>query len=576
MSEMTISLTMIVKNEASRLAACLESAQGFVDEIVIVDTGSTDNTMQVARQYTDKVFSYAWQHDFSAARNYALSQASGDWILYLDADEKLVCADCTLKDLIVKDKNIEAYMLPLEHPINESTGEFNNFLVLRLFKNNNEYYFTGRIHEQVVVKNRQVVGVAEGVKIKHALLSPKERNLKKGRNLRFLKAEIKDEPENPFLCYYLGVEWLGLGKPKLALPLLEKAYSKLTDDFIMFKSAALRYLLTCLNLLQEFERVICLGQEAALHYVNYADVYYLTGCALEEKAEYKIALKWFHKAIESGTPAVTFSHLQGTEGFLAYYHLGFCYEKLNQKQQAEQCYEQALRENNQYHYPSCSLFMVKMARCGCSGVLQYFEDKNYFANYKVALTVADLFYQMGSPGYAKRCLLMAKGLNPPAWEYMYYLGKYHILSGEIGPGLEYLKQLPVDSAFYVDSKIYFMLGLILQGNYAAVRAQSLELWQHKELRIIARFFNSLSHWLPKGLPPYINFEQLETKTFYLKLLNICHRYLPDFPKEKDIFQQRLLTMLQDILLVLPGGRRLMDDYYAERINEISKYVSYRF
>ena len=83
----TLALCMIVKDEEAHLGCCLESVKGLVDEIVVVDTGSTDRTVEIARQYGARVFSYGWHDDFAAARNVSLSHAGADWILVLDADE---------------------------------------------------------------------------------------------------------------------------------------------------------------------------------------------------------------------------------------------------------------------------------------------------------------------------------------------------------------------------------------------------------------------------------------------------------------------------------------------------------
>jgi len=84
-----LSACLIVKNEAHCLARCLESLVGLVDEIIVVDTGSTDATQEIARQYTQQIFTYPWRDHFAEARNIALQQATGDWILIIDADEVL-------------------------------------------------------------------------------------------------------------------------------------------------------------------------------------------------------------------------------------------------------------------------------------------------------------------------------------------------------------------------------------------------------------------------------------------------------------------------------------------------------
>jgi len=84
-----LTLSMIVKNEEANLRDCLESVKDVVDEIVLVDTGSTDKTIRIAEEFGAKIYRFNWINDFSAARNFALKQSTGDWILYLDADEGL-------------------------------------------------------------------------------------------------------------------------------------------------------------------------------------------------------------------------------------------------------------------------------------------------------------------------------------------------------------------------------------------------------------------------------------------------------------------------------------------------------
>ena len=89
----TISLSMIVKNEEDVLARCLDSVKDIVDEIIIVDTGSIDKTKEIAKEYTDKIFDFKWIDDFSAARNYSFSKASKDYIFWLDADDIILEED---------------------------------------------------------------------------------------------------------------------------------------------------------------------------------------------------------------------------------------------------------------------------------------------------------------------------------------------------------------------------------------------------------------------------------------------------------------------------------------------------
>ena len=107
---MTVSLCMIVKNEEETLSVCLNSVKAFVDEIVIVDTGSTDRTKEVAKQFTDLVYDFTWIDDFSAARNFAFSKGSCDYLMWLDADDIILEEDLnkllSLKETLASDVDV--------------------------------------------------------------------------------------------------------------------------------------------------------------------------------------------------------------------------------------------------------------------------------------------------------------------------------------------------------------------------------------------------------------------------------------------------------------------------------------
>lgn len=144
----TISLSMIVKNEENYLRECLESVNDIVDEIIIVDTGSTDSTLEIAAEFDSKIFNYEWKNDFSAARNFALSKSTGEWILYLDADERL--SDDSKKELLQKINSKEN--LGINCIINNLDDYKNSpklMKYIRLFKNNENIKFTNKAHEQI-------------------------------------------------------------------------------------------------------------------------------------------------------------------------------------------------------------------------------------------------------------------------------------------------------------------------------------------------------------------------------------------------------------------------------------------
>ena len=146
---MLLSACLIAKNEALTLPKCLESLQGVADEIILVDTGSTDKTVEIAESFGAKVFYYEWTNDFSAARNEALLHASGDFILVIDADEFLEEAHKQkLRDFLTT-TDAEGIFITVKNYL----GSLSNLTsvmgirVMRLFRRG--HFYTGAIHEQV-------------------------------------------------------------------------------------------------------------------------------------------------------------------------------------------------------------------------------------------------------------------------------------------------------------------------------------------------------------------------------------------------------------------------------------------
>ncbi|MCS7301430.1 MAG: glycosyltransferase, partial [Fimbriimonadales bacterium] len=142
-----ITLSMIARNEAQYLEACLQSVQGVVDEIVLVDTGSDDATPQIAERYGAKVIRTEWRHDFAAARNIALQHATGDWILVLDADERLTPESKQAILNAVRHPQFAGYYLEILNEIRN--GDYFVHRIVRMFRRLPELRWEGVIHEQI-------------------------------------------------------------------------------------------------------------------------------------------------------------------------------------------------------------------------------------------------------------------------------------------------------------------------------------------------------------------------------------------------------------------------------------------
>lgn len=184
---MKLSLCMIVKNEEAVLARCLESVRKAVDEIIIVDTGSTDRTKAIAKSFTDKIYNFKWIDDFSVARNFSFSKASGDYIMWLDADDII-----TSKNLekIIKlkkdnDNSVDVYMLKYATAFDEKDNPTFVFYRERIVKNNKTFFWHDPVHEFL---NSHGKIKYEDIEVYHKKIKATPLN----RNLKIYEKHIKN------------------------------------------------------------------------------------------------------------------------------------------------------------------------------------------------------------------------------------------------------------------------------------------------------------------------------------------------------------------------------------------------
>ncbi|MEE2750036.1 MAG: sulfotransferase [Myxococcota bacterium] len=234
-----ISLCVIARDEEELLPGLLQSVAGVVDQVVVVDTGSVDSTVEVARSFGAQVVSDPWQNDFSKARNVALEYAEGDYVLILDADERLAPgAGKALRDA-VEIGEVDFGLLPLinavdvdetiEEVIAQAEVGREALLLPRLFRRMEGLCWEGEIHEMVppdlmVGRNTSVL---PGVRIVHygAVESLRQARGKDVRNLQLLKSRCEREPANPVMGAYLVRELIRAGELDAAWEQAESSWS---------------------------------------------------------------------------------------------------------------------------------------------------------------------------------------------------------------------------------------------------------------------------------------------------------------------------------------------------------------
>jgi tetratricopeptide (TPR) repeat protein len=206
----SISACLIVKNEEGCLERCLASLNALVSEIVVVDTGSTDRTVQIAQDFGAVLGHFAWNDDFSAARNAALDLATGDWILWIDADEEIEQHSIDAFKRAVVRPHFGGFDIEIINYTEDRVGgnEFQH-CPTRLFRRLPEIRFSGRIHEQVtpsLIKLSMPWARLVGAKIFHYGYLPGElkRKNKIERTIGLLEKEIRENPSDPFQWFNLA------------------------------------------------------------------------------------------------------------------------------------------------------------------------------------------------------------------------------------------------------------------------------------------------------------------------------------------------------------------------------------
>lgn len=220
-----ISLAMIVRDEAARLPDCLRSASGAVDEIVVVDTGSKDDTAAVAREHGAAVIEWPWQDDFAAARNEALRHVHGDWVLVLDADERVAAASVQAIRAAEADAHADGFdcrlvsTLPPGQPAPMLAAWY-----CRLFRRLPGVHFEGRLHEQIAPSIKAAGGHIARSAITITHLGYVDLGAAKiDRNLRLLRLELAERPDNVLALFHLGLTLQTAGKWSESLKPLEQA-----------------------------------------------------------------------------------------------------------------------------------------------------------------------------------------------------------------------------------------------------------------------------------------------------------------------------------------------------------------
>lgn len=308
-----ISVCIIAKNEESKIERCLKSLMPYEMEIVLVDTGSSDRTMEIASLYTKNIYSFPWCDDFSAARNFSLQKASYNWILMMDCDEWVEQLDTEELVYFMKHLGNAAGSVTRKNYTGSPEAPSMTMDQTERFFSKRFYHYTGIIHEQLTPKHSkdfECYLLNSSILHDGYLMTPQQRMEKAERNLTLVKRQLDQSPDNPYLYYQLGkayeltedfesaLYWFGKGLEFDIDPELAYVQSMVIDyGHLLLSSHQLEKALSYQNIYNEF--------------AVSADFVYLMGLIYKECQMYPEAVQEFLKA-------VTFpnGHREGVNSFL--------------------------------------------------------------------------------------------------------------------------------------------------------------------------------------------------------------------------------------------------------------------
>ncbi len=342
-----ISLCMIVRDEEENLAGCLLPVKGIFDEIVVVDTGSRDGTVRIARRLGAKVFHFPWRDDFAEARNFSLSHATGDWIFWMDADDRLESREALKLKGLAKSSPPNCYFL-CQVVSTEFNGMRTEFLQLRCFPNLPGVRFENPVHEQVAysLDRLGLRPVTTGVRINHLGYShPEEYRRKVERNLRILQKQVERNPEDMAIRYQLATNYNAKGMVKEAVRELTEllGIAKSNPDFPEITKMAHIILgnnyrkLGKFNLaFQQYQDAGKIDPEDGLPNYCLGELHYKLGRLAEAKGNFEEVKR---KGIKLGLASLPLGELRYFNSF----YLAKCYEREGRVKEASKEYEEALR-----------------------------------------------------------------------------------------------------------------------------------------------------------------------------------------------------------------------------------------
>lgn len=336
-----ISVCIIAKNEEKHIEECCKHLVPYGFEIVLVDTGSADRTVELAKRYTDCIYHFDWCNDFSAAKNFAIEKASHDWILTIDCDEYIESIDLSALDALMKSQPTAAGRILIRNRFTENGQTAYEQVRVSRFVNRRHYRFEGAVHEQLVP-----YGVPGGKlsPVKYVYDAPiivlhvgydgseEEMRDKSMRNIALLEQELSTQGEDPYIYYQLGQSYRKIHDYEKAFYYFDLGLSMDVDPALDYVQTMIEsYGYTLLDLKRNQDALNLLGVYD--EFSKRADFVFLMGLIYMNNGLFDESVQEFIKATTIEEFAV-----DGVNSYKAYYNIGVIYECTGHTKEAKEVY----------------------------------------------------------------------------------------------------------------------------------------------------------------------------------------------------------------------------------------------
>lgn len=555
---------MIVKDEENNLPRCLNSIKDIVNEMIIVDTGSSDSTVAIAESFGASVYHFPWNGSFSDARNESLKHARFDWIMIMDADDEMPPENREqILDLTVNDE-ADAYFFETISYIGEEPGlDVLKNMNLRLMKNHKGYYYSNAIHEQIYCNIKAVNPAAKivnlNIKVYHYgyLNQNITEHNKRARNIGLLEKELKKKPEHPFTLFNLGSEYYAMGDNVTAIDYFERAYQQF-DPNEGFSSHLILKMVHCYNGLGRNEEAIQYSKEGLKVFPYFTDLEFFLGAVEHALGNTILAIRHFDKCIKMGEAPNHLNVIVGAGTYRPHFMMGNIFLESEDYESAALSFENALKLNPQY--TKALVLLLKTFCCmklDANILYKKIEEqrKYYTANYELMVTEVLLQEKI----FDTALLYIEKfekdqGASPYS---QYIQGVIQLFLNHKSEAFTLMSSAKNDPEYYVRAVCLQVLCCILNKNFDEAD-KLLKECQVKDNMITV--YNSLLTLFRVGKAPLLSDDVTVSKRYTLIIFDILKIML--FTRELDAFEKtlNLLNCINDKSVLLSLAKL----YYQEK------------